>query len=376
MGPKALSSDRSGLCFIRKSHGPASNVRNTMRNKGIDVLRAIAVFLVLGRHAHFPRNPITDVWVRGGWVGVDLFFVLSGFLVSGILFREYEKCGTIRWTRFVARRGFKIYPAFYALLALVLIFNAATGTAPFEWNRTLSEAFFVQNYGAALWGHTWSLAVEEHFYLLLPILLAASARDRFRGLPAVVGVTAICLLALRCFGGEFQVQKSVFATHLRLDSLLFGTFLAYLCHMKPKLFEKITTYRLPLAMFGIAARALGVCLFPQPLEETPRDLHLWLHAVLPGKWGDPAGFGQRRPDKSNNRGVGKEIRDVLVPDLSVSRRRGRLACAPGNLAARRMLFRVWRGDWRLDVKIDRNPHAETSRETSGGRVNREGSTEK
>jgi peptidoglycan/LPS O-acetylase OafA/YrhL len=224
-----------------------------MRNKGIDVLRAIAVFLILGRHAHFPRNLITDVWVRGGWVGVDLFFVLSGFLVSGILFREYEKSGTIRWTRFVARRGFKIYPAFYAMLAFGLIFNAATGAAPFEWNRTLSEAFFVQNYGTAMWGHTWSLAVEEHFYLLLPILLAASARDRFRGLPAVVGVTATCLLALRCLGGEYQVQKSVFATHLRLDSLLFGTFLAYMCHLKPQLFERITTYRLPLAMFGIAA---------------------------------------------------------------------------------------------------------------------------
>jgi peptidoglycan/LPS O-acetylase OafA/YrhL len=236
-----------------------------MRNKAIDVLRALAVLLVLGRHANFPENPIAEIWKRGGWVGVDLFFVLSGFLVSGLLFTEFKRAGTITWSRFVIRRGFKIYPAFWFLLLFTLSFNHVTGAAPFEWRRTLSELFFVQNYGWPMWGHTWSLAVEEHFYLMLPVLLAASARDHFRGLPWVVLVVAACLLALRCLGGDYSVQRSLFATHLRLDSLLFGTLLAYLYHFQPGLFARVAAYRRTLAVVGIA---LLVPPFIWPLEET------------------------------------------------------------------------------------------------------------
>lgn len=235
------------------------------RNKAIDVLRAVAVILVLGRHARFPTTTITDIWHRGGWIGVDLFFVLSGFLVSGLLFREFQKTGSIRWTAFVARRGFKIYPAFWCLLIFTLCFNHFAGAAAFEWKRTLSELFFMQNYGTAMWGHTWSLAVEEHFYLLLPILLAASARDHFRGLPWVIGVTAVCLLALRCLGGEYNVQQSVFATHLRLDSLLFGVLLAYGYYFHRAVFDKIASYRWLLCLVGIAWLAPA---FIWPLEET------------------------------------------------------------------------------------------------------------
>jgi len=81
------------------------------RLKQIDLLRALAVFLVLGRHLRpcpADINPvlrhITAVWKRGGWVGVDLFFVLSGFLVSGLLFREYEKYHKLHIGRFLIRR--------------------------------------------------------------------------------------------------------------------------------------------------------------------------------------------------------------------------------------------------------------------------------
>ncbi len=236
-----------------------------MRNKSIDVLRAVAVILVLGRHANFPENAFTAIWHRGGWIGVDLFFVLSGFLVSGLLFREFQKTGSIRWTPFVARRGFKIYPAFWCLLIFTLIFQYVTRCGVFEWNRTLSELFFVQNYGTAMWGHTWSLAVEEHFYLALPILLAASARDKFRGLPWVIAVTAVCLLALRCLGGDYNVQKSLFATHIRLDSLLFGVLLSYGYHFHRAIFDKIATFRVTLLVTGLALLAPA---FIWNLEET------------------------------------------------------------------------------------------------------------
>jgi peptidoglycan/LPS O-acetylase OafA/YrhL len=91
------------------------------RSKAIDILRALAVFLVLGRHmipvasagpsipGYFAHS-FTTLWVRGGWIGVDLFFVLSGFLVSGLLFRGHQKFGVLSGKDFLIRRGLKIYP--------------------------------------------------------------------------------------------------------------------------------------------------------------------------------------------------------------------------------------------------------------------------
>ena len=94
-----------------------------MRSVTIDVLRAAACLLVLGRHCvaltmfqSAPFRQLGNVWKTGGWVGVDLFFVLSGFLVSGLLFREYQRYGRIVAGRFLIRRGLKIYPGYYALL--------------------------------------------------------------------------------------------------------------------------------------------------------------------------------------------------------------------------------------------------------------------
>jgi peptidoglycan/LPS O-acetylase OafA/YrhL len=79
-----------------------------MRLRELDFLRGIAILLVLLRHIHlfsFTKNM--------GWIGVDLFFVLSGFLVSGLLFKEYIKFGNIRPKLFLIRRGFKIYPIYF-----------------------------------------------------------------------------------------------------------------------------------------------------------------------------------------------------------------------------------------------------------------------
>src|SRR3974390_1422877 len=78
------------------------------RSMGLDALRAVAILLVLGRHAN-----LSEVWSRIGWCGVDLFFVLSGFLISGLLFQEYKKRKSIDFMRFFILRGLKIYPSFY-----------------------------------------------------------------------------------------------------------------------------------------------------------------------------------------------------------------------------------------------------------------------
>jgi peptidoglycan/LPS O-acetylase OafA/YrhL len=175
----------------------------------------------LGRHTSPPAdtNPIAQAfaaaWCRGGWVGVDLFFVLSGFLIAGLLFREYDQYGTISLRRFFIRRGLKIYPAFYVFFLLTLLGRWLRGEILMR-RPVVSEALFIQNYGGALWGHTWSLAVEEHFYFLLPLVLLFMARRRasgnpFRTLPYWVAGICTTLLLLKlanaCYYPE-QIARS------------------------------------------------------------------------------------------------------------------------------------------------------------------------
>lgn len=137
----------------------------------LDVLRFFAIFFVLLRHV-----PGTWPWAfRFGWSGVDLFFVLSGFLVTGLLFNERRKRGRADVARFLVRRAFKIYPSFWALEAATAVFFAATGERS-RLTQWACELLFLQNYGPSIWSHTWSLAVEEHFYLLLALGFAGWQR--------------------------------------------------------------------------------------------------------------------------------------------------------------------------------------------------------
>ena len=234
------------------------------RSATLDILRFVAVALVLGRHIDiYPAetnkylNAFTGVWQRGGWVGVDLFFVLSGFLVSGLLFTEFQKRGSISPKRFLIRRGLKIYPAFYVLIALTAIDLLHSHSLIFS--RLIRELLFVQNYGYELWNHTWSLAVEEHFYLLLCAGLFLVVKFRktllpFDKLPIVFAGVAITCLALRLLipvGPDTLYLRVLFPTHTRIDSLLFGVLLSYSAHFKP--FSISGKTRIALLMIFIAA---------------------------------------------------------------------------------------------------------------------------
>lgn len=214
-----------------------------MRNLGLDLLRLAAVLLVIVRHLHLPDAAPAYVTFcqRGGWVGVDLFFVLSGFLVSSLLFAEFSRHGTIDITRFLVRRGFKIYPSFWLFLLASIMVKQRLGQHP-NWSEILSELLFVQNYLQGIWSYTWSLAVEEHFYVgiagLFGLLLMRERGDGnpFRTMPAIfAGTTATCL-ALRVLNlvlfPEYAHRPYLFGTHIRIDSLMFGVLLAYLSHFR------------------------------------------------------------------------------------------------------------------------------------------------
>jgi peptidoglycan/LPS O-acetylase OafA/YrhL len=149
-----------------------------VRTPTLDILRAVAVILVFSRH-----SGVFPVLSQIGWAGVDLFFVLSGFLVSGLLFREYQVSQRVHPGRFLMRRGFKIYPQFYVLIATTVIVDVWLGQ-PVPGRQLASELVFLQSYFPGLWGHAWSLAVEEHFYLLLAAAVALLARrGRMQSLP-------------------------------------------------------------------------------------------------------------------------------------------------------------------------------------------------
>lgn len=230
------------------------------RNLSLDVLRGVAILMVVGHHlGYFP------IWTRIGWAGVDLFFVLSGFLISGLLFEEWRRFGRIDFGRFYLRRGFKIYPGFYVLLLATVVANLIVPglpSYPVTLKSVLSEAFFVQNYGPAIWGQTWSLAVEEHFYLTLPLLLWLLYRRRddrnpFRALPSIFMVLATVELVLRfaitCNVSDPGSQTSYLVpSHLRFDSLMFGVLLRYYREFQPESFRQLSRGLAPLAVMAVA----------------------------------------------------------------------------------------------------------------------------
>lgn len=224
----------------------------------LDILRAIAIIMVLGSHTigqkyahydiplYFPHG-FMAIWARCGWAGVDLFFVLSGFLVSGLLFSEFKKYGKVEVGRFLIRRGFKIYPAFYVFLGVTLTLNLYSRFVEGHSGLPgigsyICEALFVQNYGMHVWPHTWSLAVEEHFYLLLGLgvfLLTRNASKKnanpYAFIPRFFLIVAPLVLIMRMINVHFHPpvlynggwRVNGILTHLRVDSLLFGVLLSY-----------------------------------------------------------------------------------------------------------------------------------------------------
>lgn len=158
-------------------------------------LRAIAILLVVLAHAGVP-------WLAGGFVGVDVFFVLSGYLITGLLVREFDRSGRIGLLTFYARRLKRLLPAL-TVVVLVTIGFANWLLSPFEASAQLASTPFAATWTSNLWFvfstldyfdelaasdlflHTWSLGVEEQFYLVWPVmLLAVMASVRTRGEPA------------------------------------------------------------------------------------------------------------------------------------------------------------------------------------------------
>jgi len=220
-----------------------------MRFKSIDFLRFIAVFLVLLRHFNEESSAQIDDWVYEliyklqtiGWIGVDLFFVISGFLVSGLIFSELDHTGKFDWLRFFWRRGFKIYPSFYFLILASSIYFLLKGRLNLD--LFFHEIVYLQNYFVGLWNHTWSLAVEEHFYILLAFLFYVVSKLRFNLNQSKFGLFLLFILislavVKALYASEIVLKnRSQYFTHWRIDSLLFGVFICYMSRYQPIYFK-------------------------------------------------------------------------------------------------------------------------------------------
>ncbi|MCA1919071.1 MAG: acyltransferase, partial [Flavobacterium piscis] len=144
----------------------------------LDFLRGLAILLVLGLHFNTPTSglyfldkAILTVKSFGG-TGVNLFFALSGFLVGGLLLKELKATGDINAPRFLVRRAIKIWPPLYFLL-IVHLFSGHHSINTFLWQNL----FHLQNYFGSSINQTWSLAVEEHFYIFLAFFISYQAKN-------------------------------------------------------------------------------------------------------------------------------------------------------------------------------------------------------
>lgn len=217
------------------------------RLRELDFLRGIAILLVLLRHGN-----LFDSTTNMGWIGVDLFFVLSGFLVSKLLFKEYSRFGNIEPKRFLIRRGFKIYPIYFLFYIPYLILRYPD----IKMMPLLGDLLFMQNYVYG-WGYafgpSWSLAVEEHFYFGFALLFFIFLRHKesilawnnrfmvkvsFERFILLVMLICLSFRILSNFYFSEQEARNFTMTHLRIDSLLTGVLVSYLHHFKMDAFKK------------------------------------------------------------------------------------------------------------------------------------------
>src|SRR5436309_14439122 len=243
------------------------------RQPGLDLLRALAIILVVIYHAGIMGFPLPSRVHRWGWIGVDLFFVLSGYLIGGQLLAELARSERLNLARFYARRALRIMPAYFVILTIYFLLPAwreYLDMAQPLWKFLLS----IQNialHGGTAFSHAWSLAVEDQFYLALPFLLLFLYR-RPRTAIIIPCLLVVGGIALRTFlaaqnpsvdgGVSFRGFQAwiYYPTWTRLDPLVFGVALAAIEKFRPQWWQRLTSYAIWLLLPALALIAYGLWL--------------------------------------------------------------------------------------------------------------------
>ena len=227
----------------------------------LDGLRTVAVGIVLCAHGGVP-------WFRSGGTGVDIFFVLSGFLITTILSTEWARTGSISFRNFYARRMLRLAPALvltgaFVAAGMMWLEGRFPGTElAFALSYTANWALALYNYPLTWLTHCWSLAIEEQFYLIWPLVIVAL--ERTERTPAAKArlliIGALLIAAYRASRvGLYADERINFGLDTRMDTLMTGAALAYFVQSLPggRLSDTASRWLgrglAPLALAGIFA---------------------------------------------------------------------------------------------------------------------------
>ena len=268
---------------------PPAQVERTRRFghvRPLDGLRAAAVLLVLGYHAGLPG-------FVGGRAGVDMFFVLSGFLITSLLLDEHRRMGSIRLGAFYARRALRLYPALLVTVAGALtlaflkmpVFHASADSFRATLHGTPFALFYTMNVARAtgwtsggLLGHAWSLAIEEQFYLVWPVVVILALRRRCErarlGWIALASALASALLRSGLAHAGMSSETLYNATFSHVDGIFAGCAFAVLWSERPQFVRSLAGPALTAAAVGalgavvVAGQQMGTLEFPVAVVAT------------------------------------------------------------------------------------------------------------
>ncbi len=260
-------------------------INNPNRISSVDVFRSIAIISVV--MFHFNHQ------LPYGFLGVDLFFVVSGLLVGGLLTKEFENGEKINFFKFFLQRGFKIWPSYYTFLLFggFLAFFFYHTTDPDQiipyWDLK-RYLFFYQNYTGFpfhwSFDHVWSLCVEEHFYVMLPIMFLiiqhfVKNKYKTKALFVFVILTIIAGIVFKYFSLHFTNSKDTYsATHNRIDALAWGVLLNLIITYYG---EKIKSLRFTFFAFTSGLFLFIASLFFHVSLQSELFSKIYFHSIVP-----------------------------------------------------------------------------------------------
>ncbi|WP_339772246.1 acyltransferase [uncultured Paraglaciecola sp.] len=215
----------------------------------LDVLRALAIMMVFTAHSVLSFGaPQSISGLQFGGTGVDLFFLLSGWLIGSQLFAEKSKFNNVDVKRFWIRRWMRTLPAYYVVLLATVAQLVLTKDS---FKSPLPYFAFIQNYDYPLtyFYISWSLSVEEQFYLVIAPLLVVL----FKFKASVQSIGLLTLLITPSLFRSLGWFDSLVETHVRWDCCLMGVFLAHSAHHYSQQWAKMTKFKIPIGLTGLTA---------------------------------------------------------------------------------------------------------------------------
>ncbi len=263
------------------------NQNQQIKLHGLDHLRSLAILFVFLFHyrAFFPHPDWFPDVIGFGWTGVDLFFVLSGFLIASQLFSEIKGNGSFSVKTFFIKRIFRILPIYYAVVAIYFFFPSfhEKEALPPLWKLltfTQNIGFDSRNHGT--FSHVWSLCIEEHFYLTLPLVLLILLKINWKHSFIILPLLFIIQILLRFWiyshflsspdSGYNWFEVIYYPTYSRLDGLLIGVSIAAFYQFSRANFNTLSKYGNWLVLTGFLV-LLGVYNFASDMMSSSLTLY-------------------------------------------------------------------------------------------------------